>query len=145
MVTLKSLQEFYAYMNRIRESFSPNREYESPRLDQSRKFKQVDRIDLRELPHRAVVFLKGAHQGEDYRIRVNDGESIDIWRNIDANGLTAPLESIAATGGFTFEEGIIVRRKQLVVPYFTYKGNQVEKPTDMGFSVPWIVLVQYSQ
>jgi hypothetical protein len=145
MVTLKSMQEFYAYMNKIRESFSPNQEYESPRLNQSREFRQVDRIDLRELPQRAVVFLKGAHQGEDYRIRLTDGKNIDIWRNIDANGLTAPLESIASTEGFIFEEGIIVKRKQLVVPYFRYEGSRVEKPTDLGFSVPLVVLVQYSQ
>jgi len=148
MVTLKSVQEFYKYMNRIRESYSPNQEYKSPTLDKQRPFEQADRVDLKALPDKAVVFLKGAHLGEDYRLRVDiskDGREINIWRNIDANGLTAPLESIASTAGLIFEEGIIVRNKQLIVPYFRYKGVEVEKPTDMGLSVPLVILVQYFQ
>ena len=146
---LKSMEEFYEYFRRIQESFSSNKEYGSPTLDKSREYLGVERVDLRQLPDRAVVFLKGMHLGEDYRIRVDDtgdGRVINIWRNIEANGLVAPLESIASTaGGLAFEEGVIIRKSQVVVPYFRYTGVDVEKPADIGMSSPVVLLVQYAK
>jgi len=145
---LTSMEEFSGYIRRIQESFSPNKEYSSPMLDKSREHQKSERVDLRELPDKAVVFLKGMHLGEDYRLRVDDLDGkriVNIWRNADANGLIGPLESIASTsGGLQFEEGIITKRNQLIVPYFRYNGVEVKKPTDMGMSVPLLVLVQYA-
>ncbi len=147
---LGSVKELYEYLHRVQESFLPNQEYISPELDENRECHKVDRVDLRELPDKSTVFIRGVSFGADYRIRVDDttqGRKVNIWRNMDANGLTAPLESIVSmVDGLTFEEGVIIKgNSQLTMPYFRYKNNSVEKPTDMWMDIPQIILIQYAE
>ena len=145
-----SVEEFGEYMRQIQDSFLPNDEYGSPELDRNREYHQPDRVDLRELPDKSVVFIRGRSAGADYRIRVDDtdeGRNVNIWRNIQANGLVGPLESVVSmVEGLTFEEGVIIKgESQLAMPYFRYKNDSVEKPTDTWMDIPLIVLVQYAQ
>jgi len=146
---LHSVEEFHEYFRRIKESFLPSEEYVSPELDRNREYHRVERVDLRELPDKAVVFVRGVSFGADYKIRVDDtteGRKVNIWRNMRANGLIGSLESVVSmVENLTFEEGVIIKgNSQLVMPYFKYKSGSVEKPTDMWMDVPLIILVQYA-
>jgi len=143
---LNSIEEFGKYIGRIQESYVPNSEFSSPRMEEGREYHNQERVDLSSIPDKTLVLVKSLQFGADYRIRVDDtegGRKVNIWRNMECNGLTAPLESVASLiGEFTFEEGVIKLNKHLIVPYFRYKGNSVERPRDMGMQPPVSIIVQ---
>ena len=150
MKTVPHDKFFEEYVKSVLATFTPNNEI-SPTKDENCPWEQVDYVDLREQELGTVIFLRGIHRGADYRIRINKDNHVGVWRNLGANGLTGPLESIASwqgsPEGVKVEEGIIRTGSYSLIPYFSYDKSKsglesVLRPTDIWGDAYLLIFLQ---
>ena len=142
-------EKFRRYVVSLQDRFLPNNEA-SPTRDKNRPWESVDVINLYEQESGTIIFLKGNHFGADYRIRVN-GDDLEIWREIERNGLKGPIDSIVSweeyPNGAKIEQGLIRKGSRCLMPYFSYdkskpKLESVQKPKDLWIDTYLIVYLQ---
>lgn len=142
--------DFTAYIAKVLGSFSPNSEI-SPVRDEKLSLDRFDFIDLNDQEPGALIFLRGRHSGADYRLRVNQNRTVDIWRDIGTNGLKAPLECIVSwvgsPEGSKIEEGLVRAGSYSLMPYFSYDRTKtplesVKKPNDIWGDIYLLIFKQ---
>ena len=92
-------QKLGAVLWDIVESFKPNDE-DCPYsfLDITKNLKRTELIDLTQLPPNSFLYVHGSHTRASYwLLRLNEEKGqrvVDVWRDLDTNGLRAPIDKI---------------------------------------------------
>jgi len=129
-------QKLGAVLWDIVESFKPNDE-DCPYsfLDITKNLKRTELIDLTQLPPNSFLYVHGSHTRASYwLLRLNEEKGqrvVDVWRDLDTNGLRAPIDKIISVeikGSdektlWIVERGIIRQGFNMAFPYFSYEDS----------------------
>lgn len=144
------------HLAELMSSFKPNNEYGAPKYD-ARKVQHLDMVDLSQSVAGSIVFAAGHHGSASYVLRVDDakqGRIVNIWRDPDANGFVAPIESMVsyvrpkfvediAAEIDEYETGVIRLKSHFTMPYFRYEQIDGKKSVkrDGAWNDAWLALV----
>ena len=58
------------------------------------RYHEVQELDVLSLSNNSQIFLKGDDDSYDYKIRINNDKTIDIWTNSEREGVKGSIDSL---------------------------------------------------
>ncbi len=149
---IQTREELGMMLGDIVDSFTLNNKlspfYPAKYLPNELKLKEVDVVDLFSLPINSLIYVHGQHNRASYwllRLSEKDGQrEVDIWRNLDSDGLHGGIDKMIAVDiqesdgkiKWIMDKGILRKGANMAFPYFDYEPNP-NRPGEGSVCLPW--------
>ncbi len=133
---IKEIGKLHEILDDVVDSFKPNDETTPHRyVELQRHLRDVESVDLSELSSGSLLYVCGRHTGASHwllRVSDKDGQKIvDMWRDLDTNGVSASIDKIIAVdiqgkgedAQWIVDRGVIRRGANIAYPYFSYEES----------------------